>query len=277
MKRSLYAIGIIIFLFACKSNEVVKGERNEVEACNTPNFAFQGGEKLTYKLYYNVSAVWIVAGEVIFEVEDIGSQFHITARGKTYENYDKFFKVNDVYETYLDKKTMLPLTSVREVHEGNYNLYDKIIFNQKEHTAISFRGNTKDDASKSEYSVETCMHDIISIIYFSRNIDFKNLTKGSYFPISIFMDKEAHPLQVMYKGSETKTNVKGLGKFDTQLFSPQTISGKTFKENTSINVWVTDDNNRVPLVIESPLSVGHVKALLINYTGLKNEMSAKVK
>ncbi len=277
MKRSFYYIGIIIFLFACKSSEVVKGERNEVESCNTPNFAFQGGEKLTYKLYYNVSAVWIAAGEVTFEVEDIGSQFHITARGKTYESYDKIFKVNDTYETYLDKKTMLPLTSIREVHEGKYNLYDKIIFNQKEKTAISLRGNSKEDASKSEYTVKTCMHDIISIIYFSRNIDFKNLTKGSYFPISIFMDKEAHPLQVMYKGAEAKVNIKGLGKFDTQLFAPQTISGKTFKENTEINVWVSDDNNRMPLLIESPLSVGHVKALLINYTGLKNETTAKVK
>ena len=277
MKRSFYYIGMIFFLFACKSSEVVRGERNEVEACNTPNFAFQGGEKLTYKLFYNVSAVWIAAGEVTFEVEDIGSQFHITAKGKTYESYDKIFKVNDTYETYLDKKTMLPLTSVREVHEGNYNLYDKVSFNQKEHTAVSMRGNSKDDASKSEYSVETCMHDIVSIIYFSRNIDFKNLTKGSYFPLSIFMDKQAHPLQVLYKGAEAKVKVKGLGKFDTQIFSPQTVSGKTFKENTAIDVWVSDDENRLPLIIETPISVGYVKAVLYNYGGLKNDATAKAK
>ena len=82
---------------------------------------------------------------------------------------------------------------------------------------------------------------------------------------------------MQYKGPEAKVKVKGLGKFDTQIFSPQTISGKTFKENTAIDVWVTDDENRLPLIIETPISVGYVKAVLYNYNGLKNEVTAKAK
>jgi hypothetical protein len=276
MKKTFYLLLIFIFA-ACKSSDVAKGERNEVLSCYTPNFAFQGGENLTYKLYYNVSAVWIAAGEVIFSVDDADSQWHITAVGKTYESYDKIFKVDDKYEVFLDKKTMLPLTSIREVHEGNYNLYDKVVFDQKENKAISFRGRSKEQANKNEYPIESCMHDILSIIYFSRNVDYKNLTKGSYFPIDIFMDNEAHPLQVMYKGSDEKFEVKGLGKFDTQIFSPQTIAGRTFKESSSIDVWVSNDKNALPLVIESPLSVGYVKAVLKKYDGLKNPMTSKIK
>jgi Protein of unknown function (DUF3108) len=273
-KNILYLFSLFLF-FSCKSSELSRGERNEVESCQTLNFAFQNGEELTYKLVYSVGGVAVPAGEVTFRCEDSGGQYYITAKGRTYDSYEKIFKVDDFYESYLDKKTLLPLTSIRTVHEGKYNLYDKVVFDQKNHKATSFRGDNAEKTNKEEFDTESCMHDLISIIYFTRNLDFQHLTKGTYFPISIFMDKKAHPLQVFYKGTEAKVNIKGLGKFNTQMFAAQTISGRTFSEEAVINIWASDDENRIPLLIESPLSVGSVKAILKKYNGLAHDVSAK--
>jgi Protein of unknown function (DUF3108) len=275
MKKILFTLLSILVLWACKTTELSKGEQNAITACLNENFAFQGGEELVYKLYYDAGALEVAAGEVKFSVEDLGTQFHIVAEGKTYDSYNKIFKVDDKYETYLDKTTLLPLTSIREVHEGNYNLYDKITFNQKTQKAISLRGKTKSEATPKEYEIKNCMHDLVSILYFSRNIDFKSLTPSTYFPIEIFMDGEAHPLQVFYKGAGEKIKIKNIGKFDTQLFAPQTISGRTFKESTAINIWVSDDENKIPLLISSPLSVGSVKAMLKSHKGLRHELTSK--
>ena len=274
--KKIWIILVFLFLYSCKSNDYV-GKENDIKSCFAPNLAFQGGEVLSYKLFYNLSAVWIPAGEVIFRVSEEGNQYHITAEGRTYESYDKVFKVNDKYEVYLDKKSLLPMVSIREVHEGNYNLYDKVIFNQKEHEATSYRGNNKEDVVKSDYDIQDCMHDLLSIIYFSRNVDFKHLQKGSYFPISIFMDKKIHPLRIQYKGEESKLTVKGQGKFQSLLFAAQTVDGRVFPDDAEVNIWVSDDENHVPLVIESPLSVGSVKAVLKTYSGLRGDFTSKLK
>ncbi len=275
MNKNILYFFSFFFFFSCKSTELSKGAQNEVESCQTLNFAFQNAEDLTYKLVYSVGAVSVPAGEVVFHCEDIGGQYHITAKGRTYESYEQIFKVDDFYESFLDKKTLLPLTSIRTVHEGKYNLYDKVVFDHQKHSATSYRGDSAEKTNKEEFDTERCMHDLISIIYFSRNLDFQHLTQGTYFPISIFMDKKAHPLQVFYKGTEAKVKVKSLGKFNTQRFAVQTISGRTFSEEAVIDIWVSDDENRIPLMIESPLSVGSVKAILKKYDGLAHELSAK--
>jgi methylaspartate ammonia-lyase len=54
------------------------------------------------------------------------------------------------------------------------------------------------------------------------------------------------------------------------------IQGNVFPDNAEVNMWVTNDDNRVPLEIESPVSVGSVKAILKDYSGLRHEMKAKV-
>lgn len=254
-----------------------EAENSEVDACSVSNFAFQAGEEITYKLYYNLNFVWIPAGEVIFKVRDVGNQFHISAVGTTYSSYEWFFKVRDTYEVYVDKYSLLPSLSIRDVHEGKFTLYDKITYDQKNQTTYSVRGSSKDNIKeRNSYRVNSCMHDILSVIYFARNVRYNNLNAGDQIPIEIFMDKEVWPLKVTYQGKESEKKIKGNGRFNTILFSPETIAGQVFEEGTKMNVWVSDDQNRLPLLIESPVSVGSVKAVLKEYKGLRYPLSGLV-
>jgi hypothetical protein len=240
-----------------------------INPCSMANNTFQHGESITYKLYYNWNFVWLSAGEVTFRVKETKDQYHLSAYGSTYKSYEWFYKVRDRYDTYVDKKTLLPVLSIRDVHEGKYRLYDKVTLDQQGKKAYSLRGKSKDVAQMSEYPIENCMHDILSIIYYTRNLDFANMPTGASFPIKIFMDKETWPLNVRYLGKEKDTKIRGLGKMNTIKFSPEVISGFVFGEGAQMTVWASDDQNKIPVLIESPVSVGSVKAVLKEYKGLR--------
>ena len=258
------------------SSDVQSDSSLEKQACSVYNHTFTAGEELTYKVYYNLNFVWIPAGEVVFSVRDVGTQYHISAVGKTYSSYEWFFKVRDTYEVYIDKQSLLPSLSIRDIQEGKFTLYDKITFDQNSNTTYSVRGSSKSEIKeRNEYNVGNCMHDILSIIYYARNVNYNSLDIGDNFPIEIFMDKEVWPLKVSYGGREEAKRVKGQGKFNTILFSPETIPGQVFEEGTKINVWATDDANRLPLLIESPVSVGSIKAVLKDYKGLRHDLTAQ--
>ncbi len=246
------------------------------DICETKNQVFMPGEKIVYKLYYNWNFVWLAAGEVTFLVHELDDFYHIMVRGRTYESYEWFYKVRDNYESYLDKETLLPRIHIKDVNEGGYTRYDRTSFDQAAGKAISSRGRTRDDLEDQEIALDECMHDLISIVYYARNLDYKDMQKGQEIPIKILMDRDIHPLSLKYLGAEPNLKVRNGGRYNTQKFSPQLIAGEVFKEGDEMKIYVSDDQNRLPVLIESPVSVGSVKAVLKSYEGLRFPMTAKV-
>ena len=261
-----------------ESTPPAEGQSIPNSSCQIDNNAFQVGEEITYKVYYNLNFIWIPAGEVVFKVDETGSQYHLSATGSTYSSYEWFFKVRDRYDTYVDKKTLLPSLSIRDVNEGKYTLYDKVTFNQSKGSAYGVRGRSKENIKeRNNFEVDPCMHDILSIVYFSRNIDFDQMQVNDNIPIEIFMDKEEWPLKVTYMGTESNKKVKGGDRYNTYLFSPETIAGSVFNDGDRMKVWVSQDANRLPVLIESPVSVGSVMVVLKDYKGLRHELAGKLK
>jgi len=248
----------------------------EEPICQMVNEAFAGGEKINYKIYYNLNFIWIPAAEVTFEVKDLGEEFYIRTEGRTLKSYDWFFKVRDTYEVTLNKETLLPTHSVRQVQEGGFRLFDEIRYDHDRGLVSSLRGKTKEKATLREYPITSCIHDILSVIYYARNLDFDNYHSGDKFPVNIFMDKEEWKLNVQYGGLAEEKKIKGRGKFNTYLFHPEVITGDVFKENTQMNVYVSKDENRIPLLIESPISVGSIKAVMTSSENLRHEDLARI-
>ena len=245
------------------------------DVCSIDNTSFQAGEEIVYKLYYNWNFVWLAAGEVTFRVSDLEDSYRISVKGRTYPSYEWFYKVTDNYTSYLDKETLLPKIHIKDIQEGGYQKYDRTTFFQDENRIVSHRGSTPKDTQPKYMDVDPCMHDLISIIYFTRNLDYRNLDKGDEIPIKIVMDQEMHPLKIHYLGPEKNVKIKDSGRFNTLRFSPQLITGELFKEGDEMKIYVSDDRNKLPLMIESPVSVGSVKAVLKSYKGLRHPMEAK--
>jgi len=246
------------------------------EPCNTENVVFAAGEEIVYKIYYNWNFVWLSAGEVTFRVYDQGDEYHISVKGRTYDSYEWFFKVRDNYDSYISKETLLPRLHIRDVNEGSYERYDKIVFDQKAQTAVSNRGRNRDDATPETFDLEACMHDILSSVYYMRNVEVGELSPGDKLPVNIFFDRKVYPINVKYHGTENKTKVKGLGNFRTYRFSPDLIAGEVFKEGDEMSVYISADKVKIPVLIESPVSVGSVKVVLKSYKGLRYDFTSKL-
>lgn len=241
----------------------------QYDYCDTPNDTWQGGEEVTYKLYYQLNFLWIAAGEATFKVKDLGDRYYISIDGKTISAFEWFYKVTDHYESVIDKKTLLPLSFTREVHEGKYEWWDKFFFDQVHHKVNASKGGPNKETKYYQADLSGCMHDMISIIYNVRNVDFDQYKEGQQFDVKVFIEEE-YPLKVELREKGVETRIRGLGKQKTFLIRPQVVSGHFFNDDTRMDIYISDDGNRLPLMIESPVSVGKVKAVLKEYKGLRH-------
>jgi hypothetical protein len=235
-----------------------------------PNNAFSYGEKLIYKVKYSLY-VNVPVGEFSLEVQpkaqDMnGSQcYHIIGKGKTYGFYDPFFKIRDNYETFLETNSVLPLYSSRDVNEGHYSFNETVIFNQKDRTAKS---------KKRSQRIPDSTGDIIGSLYFARTLDFHNAKPGQEYLMNAFIDDTTYHVGVKFDGIE---NIRtAAGHFRCVRLKPLLIQGRIFKSKEDMTLWVTDDENHLPVQVESSISVGSVKVELHSFENLHNQITAKL-
>lgn len=243
--------------------------------CETENIALKHGEVLTHEVFYHWNFIWMGAGKTISTTRERGDNIHVNIVGNTYKSYDWFYKIRDYYETNLDKETLLPNSCLRNIQEGKYTLYDWVDFDQKNNKARSNRGKKKEIAITREYEVENCVHDVVSIIYFLRNTDFKSYKKGTTFPVNVFMDKEDWKVKLTYQGRENVT-IKNKGKYKALKLKAEVSAGELFDEDSYITIWVSDDKNKIPLLVNLELSVGSIKVVLSKYQGVRHPIKSKI-
>lgn len=241
--------------------------------CDTENYCWQGGEQITYTLYYQLEFIWIAAGRATFKVDDLGDRYHITVVGETINAFEWFYEVNDYYESVIDKQTLLPMSFSRDIQEGKYVWWDKFTFDQENNIVHATKGWPDKPTKTYSEKLSTCMHDLISIVYNVRNVDFDKYKKGDQFGVKVFIEEE-YPLQVEVAEKNLVTKIRHMGKHRTTLIKPQMVEGHFFKEDTRMDVYLSADQNRIPLMIESPVSVGKVKAVLTDYKGLKYPLAS---
>lgn len=272
IKTGLLFFAILIFFaFSFTKKPAQQG------LCEIENTSFVSGEKLVYKAYYNWGFIWLPAGEASFTLTENKTDYEVRVIGKTYDSYESFFKVNDYFYSKIDKATLYPKNFVRIIEEGNYRKFDSISFDQENKKAYSINGKTRATAKRKEVNYDICMHDLLSVLYFMRNINVEQYSKGDYIPTKVFFDNESYPIKVRYDGKESKKNIKELGKYNTIKVTPDMVVGEVFKEGDKMKIWISDDANKVPLLIESPLKVGSAKAVLKSHSGLRHKLTAKIK
>jgi len=262
MKSICISLGIVFFL----GNFV---HAQSAQVCTLKNKAFLPGEKISYKIVYNWNSLWLNAGEVSFTVNDgvYGSDkiYHIIGEGSSYKSYDWFYKVRDTYESYITQETMLPVKFVRNVNEGGYTIYNNVTFNQKEGKATSTHG---------EFNIPDCTQDVLSAVYYARNIDFNNYKVNDTIPINLFLDDSLFHIYIRYLGKEKLQTQNGT--YNCIKFKPLLINGTIFRGGEKMTVWVTDDDNKIPVLVESPIAIGFIRAELYKTIGLRSPMKAKI-
>jgi hypothetical protein len=261
--------GTVLISLGCMAFSFIANSPDD-EFCNQKNTAFQAGEQLTYTVYYAVAGIYIDAGTATFTntLEKLNNKpvYHIVGDGKTNPSYDWIYKVRDKYETFLDTTTLQPVKFLRNVDEGGYKKYENITFNRPANTAVTTEG---------VFKVPDCVQDVLSSIYYARNIDFSKYKPEDKIPFKLFLDNEVYDMYIRYMGKETvKTKY---GKFKAIKFRPLLIKGTIFEGGEKMTVWVSDDDNRIPLRVESPIVVGKVKVDMMGTRNLRHPLSSLIK
>ena len=231
-----------------------------------PN-AYDVGEWFKFRIHYGFVNAGYATLEVKESVRDNKKVFHAIGKGYTVGMSRFFFKVDDNYESYFDKETNQPYQFVRKISEGGYTKNQEGFFNQDRNKVL-----VKDYKSKTEntFSVTENVQDIVSTFYFLRNHpNVDNLKVGESIVVDMFFDNEIYKFKLKFIGRE-KLSTK-FGTAPTKIFRPIVQSGRIFKEDESLTVWISDDKNKIPLRIKANLAVGSIKADLDSYKGLKNQ------
>ncbi len=267
MKIKLQFIVLLVF-FSIQHAIVAQ----EFKYRTVENNAFISGEKLKFSVYYDAMFTGKVnAGSATIEVKNSGRKFknrevyQIIGVGKSTRTFDLFFPVRDRFESYVDKLSLVPHLFVRRTREGSYVKDDDVIFDHENGTAQS---------RKKTQLVEPFIQDIISAVYYARTIDFSDAREGQNFSINFFLDDSAYISVIQFQGREVVET--SLGVFNCLAFKPMVATGEVFGNPYPMTLWVTDDENKLPVLAKSAVIVGSVKMELIKYSGLAHPVTAKL-
>ncbi|MDQ3192516.1 MAG: DUF3108 domain-containing protein [Bacteroidota bacterium] len=246
--------------------EITNGANAELRKIN--HKAFKPGEILEYVVHYGLIDAGIARVELIDEGKTIGGRkiYHVIGTGVTRGAFDWFYKVRDRYETYIDAEGVFPYIFIRRVDEGGYIINQDYKFLQAK--------NKVDVGNGKSFESPDYVQDMISAIYFARTIDLSNIKPGDVITIDAFVDNEVWPAKIRYVGTKTISIRKG--KYDCMVFNPVIQKGRIFKNESDMSVYITNDENKIPILAEAKVIVGSIKMELTKYEGLANPV-AKVK
>jgi hypothetical protein len=266
MRKKIYRTAFFLF-FIFHSATFLSSAQPLAPVKNT---AFIRGEKLRFSVYYDSYVTGkVTAGVATLEIKfedkktDGRSTYHIIGEGKSKGAFNLFFKVNDRFESYMDEEYLVPWTFIRNTHEGDYKMQDEVRFNQFSGSYSSSRANKK---------MQSGTHDILSAFYYCRTLDFSNLKLGERFPVNFMLDDSVYISLIEFAGREDVET--DLGSFHCLRFKPMVATGSVFSQPYPMDIWVTDDKNRMPVLAKSAVVVGSVKLELTEYKGLANPPAA---
>ncbi len=242
------------------------------------NNSFIKGEHLVYRVYYDAILTGkVTAGEVSFSVKE-GSRIingrnthHIQVLGKTKGAFNLFYKVNDRYETFLDEEHLLPRFFVRRVDEGGYIIRQNVTFHQEKRKA------TFHDLKNNRTSIIATpenIHDVLSMVYYARTLDLTKARNGDTYRFNFVIDDTVYTSSMEILGRETiKTS---MGRVNCIKIKPYLITGNVFKESNAMELYVSDDRNKLPILMKTGVIVGNVKMELTSFSNLANPFDALI-
>ena len=242
-------------------------------AAQAQNLPFKDGEKLVFTASYKMSGFLTDLAQVIMETSQVKTSsntlFHFKCNANTFRKYDFFFKIRDVYESYVSKSSLLPALYKRDINEGSYKKKMKYVYNQRTKTIkseqVKRRGDGTDWVVNEDFKFSNGAMDVISTLYNVRNLPIENARVGDSKVFKIIFDKEETPITLKYVGKET-VDAGNLGKKECHKL--QIITNGDFLKAATL--WMTADANKVPVKAEFTIPIGSGMLQLNSASGLAN-------
>lgn len=232
-----------------------------------PLKSFNEGEVINYRVHYG----FLTAGEATMVVDEQIHQlnkrgcFKIDVYGRTTGLADKLFEIDDNWGTYLDTAAIVPHKAYRYIKEGNYRKNEVVNFHQLERRAVVNKLHKESEKVKEikELKVPRNVQDLVSGYYFLRTINFDHMYEGQVIGIDAFFDDKVYDFKVRFMGrEEIKTKI---GKRSAVILQPIMPENDLFSGDNPVQVWVSDDNQKIPLKIRANMVVGAIEIDIKDY------------
>ncbi|AXO79733.1 DUF3108 domain-containing protein [Olleya aquimaris] len=242
------------------------------------NRAFKAGEKLIFSAAYNMSGILTDVAEVRMETSEMNTSssklLHLKCTATTYSSFDSYFKIRDLYESYVNPRTITPYLYNREINEGGYYKFVKYKYNHKTNRVNSvIKKKTKNTASgfwdkKENVKINGGTKDIVATIYKIRTLDIKKAPIGASDSFTVLFDNKQTKFRFKLLAKETINTA--LGKKECYKLAISTSGTDVLKGSNSNLLWLTADENKIPVFAKFKIAVGSGELKIKSATGLKN-------
>lgn len=243
------------------------------------HYPFVPGETARYGAYFNWHFIWINAGDVLFKCDTIKykqqTAWHLKAIGKTFKAYDILYTVRDTFESILTYPGFDPLWFRRAVNHGHGHSLHQYTFSPKEGKIISRIQYEDEKPISGQLAWSKGVHDLLSSAYYFRGYEFEKMKKGEKVNFKMVVDNTSEELYFRYLGTE-KVKTRSDREFLCHKVSVWLLEGDFFPEGEYMKVWFTADQNRLPVMVETKVLVGSVKAILLNEQKLKYPLTSEI-
>jgi hypothetical protein len=236
--------------------------------------SYQVGEKVIYSVKYGVITGGMGSLELTSDTLNGKEVWHSKFVAKTTGLADAIFKVLDIYESYIDPATELPVKSIRNIREGRYRKYNEVLFDHKTRSDSAILTSELTGIHIAPQGI----YDILSCFYYFRNHILpveSNLKKGELITITTWFTDELYPVNLRYIGiDEVKTKA---GRITCYQFNPVTEVGRLFKTEEDVTFWFSSDKNFLPVKVRFDIFVGAFTVEISSYEGLAHPLEIRKK
>lgn len=233
------------------------------------------GEKLVFTASYNMSGLLTDIAQVTMETSKVTTSSSTLMRLKcsaaTYKSFDGFFKIRDLYESYVNPNSLNPYLYKRDINEGGYNKFVQYKYNRKAKTVKSLKKKKRSDGTFWEESktlnIGSTTRDLVATLYTLRNLDIHKASPGDSSSFKVLFDEEEKTVSFRYIGKETISTK--LGRKECFKIAINLKGSSVIKGNANI-LWLTADNNKVPVLAKFKIPVGNGELKIKAASGLKH-------
>ena len=246
------------------------------------DLSFQAGERMDFILHYKWGAINTDVGSATVLLDSLTfngeKAFCCTVTGRTTKLFDRLFRVREDFKSWFTRDGLKPLKFTRDTYEGGYearNTYMYMWDGADPYIAADVY-TTKMGGQSMQLPLTPCTYDLPALFFFARNMDIENVEPGKRYPMTFAIDDEVYNVYFILYGPET-IKVKGLGTVKTIKFAAKLLEGEVFKGEEDMLIWISDDENRLPVYFEAPLLVGKAAGRMSGYDGLKYPFGSLIK
>ncbi|MFA6359407.1 MAG: DUF3108 domain-containing protein [Dysgonamonadaceae bacterium] len=241
------------------------------------NNAFDAGEQLTYDLYYKYGILNMKGGNATLNTESTvyngTDAYKMTLHATTGGLINSIYNVDDTLTGFVDKN-IVPLLFTKGATEGkDYTRERQIYKYQNGETFIRTIRHRNGKLSFDEnITTERCTYDMMSVLAFARTLDYSNMKRGDNTHVQFISGRRLVNMYIRYLGT-ISMKVNNGKTYDALELSLMILDKAFVDQEEAMNVWITNDENKLPLQINTKLKIGTMRAVLKDFSGNKHPLN----